>query len=198
VIALLRGLVASREEDHIVVDVQGVGYRVAMPGPTIRELSGGEEVTLHIHTHVREDAIQLFGFANTAQREVFLALTKVKGIGPKLGMAVLGHASTADLVDAVSSGDVKRLTHIPGLGKKTAERILVELQGTLGDLIPAGAMPGKRAPGASALLNDVASALGNLGFKGAQIDAALDQVRSAPDAPTDFDGLFREVMKHLR
>ncbi len=133
-IAFLRGLVVSRGEDHAVIDVQGVGYRVEMAGPAIRMLPPGEEVQLHIHTNVREDAIQLFGFADPTDRSVFLALTKVKGIGPKLSMAVLGNTTTAELVDAVAAGDVKRLTHIPGLGKKTAERILVELRGSLEDL----------------------------------------------------------------
>lgn len=198
-IALLRGLVAERGEDHLVVDVQGVGYKVFVPGPTARSLGGGEEVHLQIHTHVREDAIQLFGFVEPIQRQIFLSLNTVKGIGPKLAMSVLGNSSVPELVDAVSTGDVKRLTHIPGLGKKTAERILVELQGPFAGLVTP-AVTGELKPKATgdAMLNDVASALANLGFKAAQIDRALDSLRDQPERSDDFDVLFREAMRHVR
>lgn len=198
-IAWLRGTLIARAEDSVVLDVQGVGYRVHMPPTHIRAMPEGEELELHIHTHVREDTLQLFGFAAELERQVFLSLKQVKGIGPKLAMAVLGHSSIPDLVGAVSSGDVKRLTHIPGLGKKTAERILVELREPFGQLVPPPE-PGATAPSGdrSVLLRDVASALGNLGFKAGQIDRALDQLRQQKDAPSDFEGLFREALKLVR
>ncbi len=198
-IAFLRGLVCSRGEDHVVVDVSGVGYHVSMAPPAVRALAHGEEVQLHIHTHVREDALQLFGFAHERQREIFLALKKVKGIGPKLAMAVLGNTTIDGLVSTVGAGDVKQLTHIPGLGKKTAERIVLELQGVFGKMTPAGPMPsGPRQSDGSAMLNDVASALSNLGFKSAPIDRALDELRLRQDLPEDFDAVFREAMRLVR
>jgi len=198
VIAFLRGLVCSRSDDHVVVDVNGVGYRVFMAPPNVRALAHGEEVSLHIHTHVREDAFQLFGFVDETQRTVFLALKSVKGIGPKLAMAVIGNTTTAELLEAVVGGDVKRLTSIPGLGKKTAERILVELTETFQKIAPESVPAAVSRAGGSALLNDVASALGNLGFKAAQIDRALDHVRARDDLRQDFDTLFREAMQELR
>lgn len=199
-IALLRGLVVARADDSAVIDVQGVGYHVFVTPPLARSLALGEEVTLHIHTNVREDAIQLFGFPAESERHIFLSLRKVKGIGPKLAMAVLGATTTEELVDAVGRGDVKRLTAIPGLGKKTAERILVELQGAFSEMAILRET-GTGVPPVGAVdrhLADVASALANLGFKPQQIDKALDGLRDA-DAPfADFDAAFRKAMQLLR
>lgn len=201
-IALLRGRVASRGDGQAVIDVQGVGYQVFVPMNLEGELVVGEEVRLHIHTSVREDAITLFGFPSTGQRDIFLSLTKVKGIGPKLSMAVIGSTTPAELVTAVSAGDVKRLTHIPGLGKKTAERILVELQETFGRLVPEYAGASKKSASGTApagdLYHDLQSALGNLGYRSAAVDPVIAQLRADPDGPTTFDGLFREAMKLLR
>ena len=197
-IALIRGVVASRAENHLVIDVQGVGYRVFVSPSVSLGLSTGSDIKLHIHTHVREDAFHLFGFPTEMERELFLSLQKVRGIGPKLAMTILGATTKEALVAAVSSGDVKRLTHIPGLGKKTAERILVELQETFKAILPSTQLAGGKDSEEARLWTDVVSALSNLGFKPAAIDAALQEVRDMPDKPADFDGLFREPMKRLR
>ncbi len=195
-IALLRGLVASRGDDYAVLDVGGVGYLVHVSTTTAARLAPAQEVQLHIHTAVREDAIQLFGFSTTIERDVFLKLNTVTGIGPKLGMAVLSGASIEELIGAVADGNVKRLTQIPGVGKKTAERMLVELQETFRALRPTvPTIPGKPPPDAS--LGDVRSALGNLGFKQAQVDRALELVAEMPNRPKDFDGLLREALRRM-
>ena len=115
-IALLRGKVIGRHETHIVLDVGGVGYRVFMSLPSIQSLPSDEELSLEIHTHVREDAMLLFGFQSSTEREIFLRLTSVSGIGPKLAMNILSGSSIEELVGAVSRGDVKRLPAIPGVG----------------------------------------------------------------------------------
>ena len=200
-IAYLRGLVISRAEHYIVLDVQGVGYRVFTTPQHARSVAHGDEVQLHIHTHVREDTLQLFGFGVEVERGIFLALCDVKGIGPKLGMTILGGASTADLLALVGRGDVKALTKIKGLGKKTAERMVVELSKKFASMAPVASIVGARSPSASTptgILADVASALGNLGFKPAQIDKALDALRAMDGAPEDFESLFREAMKNVR
>lgn len=200
-IALLRGVVAARSNDSVVVDVQGVGYEVFVPAPMVGTLSPGTEISMHIHTSVREDAITLFGFTEVQDRDVFLSLTTVKGIGPKLAMAVMGGMAIPDLVSAVTSRDVRSLTKVPGLGKKTAERIIVELcerfEGLLPGLALSNGTSGKLAV-TGVHYEDVKSALSNLGFKAAHIDRALTDVLETADAPDDFDGLFRDVLKRLR
>lgn len=200
-IAYLRGLVISRADDYIVLDVQGVGYRVFTTPQQARSVAHSDEVQLHIHTHVREDTLQLFGFGVEVERGIFLALCDVKGIGPKLAMTILGGASTTDLLALVGRGDVKALTRIKGLGKKTAERMVVELSKKFAAMAPVASLVGTNVPSTATptgMLGDVASALGNLGFKPAQIDKALDALRAMDDAPKDFEGLFREAMKNVR
>jgi len=197
-IAHLRGVVLSKSNESAVIDVNGVGYLVHAAVPVVAGLTVGEEARLHIHTSVREDAIQLFGFAAPFERDVFLKLTTVKGIGPKLAMAVLSGASLAELVGAVADGDVLRLTKIPGVGKKTAERILVELQEAFRAFRPAVATGSTASLAPADALADVRSALQNLGFKGAQVDRAFEQLEAAPSRPRDFDGLLLETLRHLR
>ena len=197
-IALLRGLVASRAESHIVVDVQGVGYGVYVPATLAEELALGEEVQLHIHTHVRDDAIQLFGFADQLGREIFLALTTVTGIGPKLALGILSGTAISDLLRAVTEGDVKRLTTLKGIGKKTAQRILVELKEVFARISPATVPARPSATGAFGRFDDVASALQNLGFRAADVERAISALQADPEAPSDFEGLFRMAMQLLR
>ena len=197
-IAHLRGVVLSKSNESAVIDVNGVGYLVHAAAPVVAGLTVGEEARLHIHTNVREDAIQLFGFAAPFERDVFLKLTTVKGIGPKLAMAVLSGASLAELVGAVADGDVLRLTEIPGVGKKTAERLLVELQEAFRAFRPAVATGSATLVAPADALADVRSALQNLGFKGAQVDRAFEHLEAVPSRPRDFDGLLRETLRHLR
>ncbi|MDR0477413.1 MAG: Holliday junction branch migration protein RuvA, partial [Desulfobulbaceae bacterium] len=128
-IASLSGKVQAVYADRMVLDVGGVGYEVFVATDAIARLPGrGEAISLHIHTHVREDAIVLFGFADEAEKELFLALKTVSGIGPKLALAALSGMRVNDLCQAIAQGDVKRLTTLPGIGKRTAERICVELK----------------------------------------------------------------------
>lgn len=201
-IALLRGKIIGRHETHIVLDVNGVGYQVFMSLPSIQSLPGDEEVSIEIHTHVREDALQLFGFQSGTEREVFLRLTSVSGIGPKLAMNILSGSSIEELVGAVGRGDVKRLTAIPGVGKKTAERILVELRDVFHTLMltddtlsEASGMATKTQHG---MFADLSSALGNLGYRSAQIDKTLKRLEALDDLPDKFDDLLREALKNIR
>jgi len=198
-IALLRGRVASRGDGTIVVDVHGVGYLVHVPMNLEGGFVVGEEACLHIHTAVREDAITLFGFEATGHRDIFLALNKVKGIGPKLSLAIIGNTTIPELLTAVSNGDVKRLTHIPGLGKKTAARILVELKESFAQLLPEHVAVGEAvAAPKGAVFDDLTSALANLGYRSAAIESVLAQVQAESDGTESFDALFRDAMKLLR
>ena len=200
-IALLRGIVAARNDDSVVIDVQGVGYQVFVPAPMVGVLLPGSEVQMHIHTSVREDSITLFGFTDVKDKDVFLSLTTVKGIGPKLAMAVMGGMVVAELVNTVAAGDVRTLTKIPGLGKKTAERIIVELRERFESKADQFefSVGAKGTPRANAgIEDDVRSALSNLGFKSTHIDKVLAEIAEEPEASGDFDGLFRDALKRLR
>jgi Holliday junction DNA helicase RuvA len=129
VIALVRGHVAVRRGDHVVVETGGVGYRLAVSAETLRQVPAvGRMVTLHSHLVVRDDALALYGFATEEERDLFLALIGVQSVGPKVALAVLGGGSPRELLAAVASGDVARLQSVPGIGKRTAERIVVELR----------------------------------------------------------------------
>jgi Holliday junction DNA helicase RuvA len=129
VIALVRGEVAVRRPDHVVVDCGGVGYRLAVSAETLREVpAAGEEVELHSHLVLRDDGIQLYGFATENERELFLMLIGVQGVGPKVALAVLSGGSSRDLLSAIAAGDSARFQTVPGIGKRTAERIIVELR----------------------------------------------------------------------
>jgi Holliday junction DNA helicase RuvA len=164
-IAFLRGRVLDKQPNRITIDVQGVGYDVHVPLSTYyRVAEPGGEVALRIHTHVREDALQLFGFLTELERQLFERLIGVSGIGPKMGVALLSGMEARDLVVCVLRGDVARLTGIPGIGKKTAERIVLELKDRVSKL---GVEPEETAATASPedrLRDDLLSALQNLGY----------------------------------
>src|SRR5918995_1438025 len=163
-IAHLRGRLLEKHPNRVIVDVNGVGYDVHVPLSTFYEMAEpGEEIALRIHTHVREDALLLYGFATPLEQQLFERLIAVSGIGPKLALAVLSGIEPPDLVRAIEQSDVARLTSIPGVGKKTSERIVVELKDRLPRLHPAVAHAGA-AVEASALRDDVLSALVNLGY----------------------------------
>ena len=167
-IATLTGKVLIKGMDRVVIDVSGVGYEVFLTTDALTRLpDSSEEIFLHIYTQVREDAIVLYGFLETEDKEMFLYLTSVSGIGPKLGLAALSGMRVAELCRAIAAGDIKLLTSLQGVGKKTAERICVELKDKVGDLAAGGdlvEMAGDVAPGASSAVADVLSALGNLGY----------------------------------
>jgi holliday junction DNA helicase RuvA len=137
VISRLRGVPAGRTVDGLVVDVGGVGYLVAATPSVLQRAEGASEVTVETYLHVREDALQLYGFADAAERSLFVRLLGVSGIGPKVALAVVSSASPAELARAIALRDSARFQAIPGIGKKTAERIVLELEGSLAEAVPA-------------------------------------------------------------
>ena len=191
-IARLKGTLVEKSPSRIVVDVGGVGYDVLVPLSTFYQLGdAGAIVTLRVHTHVREDMLALFGFATGLEQDLFERLIAINGIGPKLALAVLSGIDPAELVRAIRAQDVARLTRIPGVGKKTAERIGLELK----DRLPQAAEPAA-APGGDDLRADLLSALTNLGYKGAVADKAVDAaLRKTPGAP--FEHLLRDILRGM-
>ncbi len=196
-IAFLRGRLLEKHPNRITLDVHGVGYDVAVPLSTFYTLGEpGAEVALRIHTHVREEALALFGFATPLELLLFERLIAISGIGPRLALAVLSGIEPADLVRAVRSQDTARLTAIPGVGKKTAERIGLELRDRLPAHLVAGAGAPAPAPDGEELRDDLLSALVNLGYHRAAAEKAIDRVLgTAGDA--SFETSLREVLKAL-
>jgi Holliday junction DNA helicase, RuvA subunit len=199
-IAFLRGTLLEKQPNQLIVDVGGVGYDVSVPVSTFSAMPDtGREVKLHIHTHVREDAICLFGFATAEEKTLFEKLVTVSGIGPKLAVTVLSGLSVADLVAAIRSGEAARLVKVPGVGKKTAERIVLELRDKV-EALAAGAAAAAAQPAATALSaveQDVVSALVNLGCQRAAADAAVRKARAA-GTPEEFEPLFRRSLELVR
>lgn len=198
-IARLRGTLVEKHPNQAVVEAGGVGYDVMISVTTYSALPApGAEVALRIHTHVREDAIQLFGFLSPEERTLFERLITVSGIGPKLAITALSGLAVDDLVSAISGGEVQKLVRIPGIGKKTAERIVLELRDKVG--LPAG--PGA-APAAPAVLlsreeEDVASALMNLGAQRAAAEAAARKAILEGGPGAGFEQTFRRALELLR
>ncbi|MEQ1898461.1 MAG: Holliday junction branch migration protein RuvA [Vicinamibacterales bacterium] len=198
-IGFLRGTVLQKAPERLLVDVQGVGYELRVPLSTFYQVSEpGAQVALHVHTHVREDALQLFGFLTVLEQQVFERLIGVSGIGPKLAIAVLSGIEPADFVAAVERQDVARLTRVPGVGKKTAERIVLELRDRLAKLMVPATGSGPERSTSSRLRDDLLSALVNLGYHRVAADKALGAVlAAAPDAPLEqaLRAALRELMK---
>ena len=198
-IASLRGALVEKRPNQIVVDVQGVGYDVSIPISTYSGLPDvGSQITVRVHTHVREDAIALFGFSTAEEKTVFERLISVSGIGPKLAVTVLSGLAVADLTAAIRSGDVQKLTRIPGVGKKTAERMVLELRDKV-DVAPGTTPPAateKSAP-FSDVEHDVLSALMNLGCQRPAAETAIRKAAAA-GAGTDFEPLFRKSLELVR
>jgi holliday junction DNA helicase RuvA len=191
-IAHLRGTLIAKHPYQAVVEASGVGYDVAISIPTFSDLpAAGSEVALHIHTHVREDAIALFGFLRIEEKRLFEKLLAVSGIGPKLAITILSGMPVTDMIGAIRGGDVARLTRIPGIGKKTAERMVLELRDKVEEF--GAAAPAKTV---SALEEDVLSALVNLGYKRATAERAL-ATAARNGAADEFDTLFREALAAL-
>jgi len=198
-IAFLRGRLLEKHPNRLIVDVNGVGYDVAVPLSTFFDLTApGAEVSLRVHTHVREDQLALYGFGSALEQHMFERLITISGIGPKLALAALSGMAPADLVRAIRTADIARLSSIPGIGKKTAERIVVELK----DKLPAGAAPA--VPGAPApppaeadSRADLLSALVNLGYQRATAEKAVDRAIAADGASADIEVLLRAALRHL-
>jgi Holliday junction DNA helicase RuvA len=197
-IARLTGRLIEKQATRLVVDAHGVGYEVHVPLSTFYHLPDtGGEVTLRIHTHVREDALSLFGFATGLEQHLFERLIAISGIGPRLALSVLSGIEPADLVRAVQSGDVGRLTLIPGIGKKTAERIGLELKGRLPQPLSSELEKGGDAPAGEPLLRaDVLSALLNLGYHRALAEKALDAALRAA-GETTFERTLKSALQEL-
>ena len=199
-IAYLRGKLLEKHPNQAIVETGGVGYDVIIPVSTFSGLGEtGSEVRLRVYTHVREDALQLFGFLTSEEKIVFERLISVSGIGPKLAITVLSGLATPDLISAIREGSVERLVRIPGVGKKTAERMVLELKDKL-DMLPGApraAVAGGAAPAdaLNAVEQDVLSALLNLGCQRAAAETA---VRKARGTSADFEPLFRKALELMR
>jgi Holliday junction DNA helicase RuvA len=198
-IASLRGTVLEKHPNQVIVESGGVGYDVAIPVSTYTALpEAGQEVRLRIHTHVREDALALYGFLTADEKMMFERLISVSGIGPKLAITVLSGVATAELIAAIRGGEAARLVRVPGIGKKTAERMILELREKLPP-IEGTAAPGAQAgsPSITALERDVVSALMNLGCTPAAAEAAVLKAKAA-GGPNDFEPLFRRALELVR
>jgi Holliday junction DNA helicase RuvA len=194
-IAHLSGTLLEKHLQRLIVDVGGVGYEVQVPLSTFYVVGEpGTAVALRVHTHVREDAIQLFGFAAALEQTLFERLIGISGIGPKVALAVLSGIEPNDLVRAIRQADLARLTSIPGVGKKTAERIVIELR----DRLPPGT-ESERGPSTTAeddVRTDLLSALANLGYQRGVAEKAVDRVIGRTTARA-FEPLLRDVLKDL-
>jgi Holliday junction DNA helicase RuvA len=198
VIARLQGALVEKHPSRIVIDVGGVGYDVQVPLSTFYGLGEpGATVALRIHTHVREDQLALFGFSTALEQDLFERLIAISGIGPKLGLAVLSGIEPADLIRAIRTQDVARLTKIPGVGKKTAERIGLELKDRLPHALVEPAGPAAAPAGAEdQLRDDLLSALVNLGYQSPAAQKAIDRVlKAAPDA--GFEQALRDALRSM-
>jgi Holliday junction DNA helicase RuvA len=191
-IAYIRGTLIHKTPGRVIVDTGGVGYAVAIPVSSFVRLGEiGGTVELHIHTHLSDDALALYGFVAQDEKDMFLKLVGISGIGPKLAMNILSGIAPEDLEDAVKAGDVARISLVPGIGKKTALRITLELQDKLEKketLLSAKGSPEKE---------DLLSALQNMGFRLKEAERAVDQTLAANKPGTEFEKLLRECLKRL-
>ena len=193
-IAHLRGKLLAKHPNQAIVETGGVGYDVSISVPTFSDLPAiGGEVTLHIHTHVREDLIALYGFLRPAEKRLFEKLITVSGIGPKLAVTILSGMAANEMISAIRGNDVNRLTRIPGIGKKTAERMVLELRDKLA---PEGVAESAVMPAMSPVEEDVLSALMNLGYQRAAAERALASVEKNGKS-SSFEIMFRQTLAVL-
>jgi Holliday junction DNA helicase RuvA len=199
-IALLRGRLVEKHPTRLIVDVGGVGYDVQVPVSTFYHLTEpGGEVSLRVHTHVREDLIALYGFASAHELALFERLISVNGVGPKLGLAVLSGLDAHDLANAIRTADVARLSSVPGIGRKTAERIVLELKDKLPAVSPGEPTAAGQAPPSAddVLRTDLLSALVNLGYQRPAAERAIEGVLADAPAPVSFERLFKQALRGL-
>ncbi len=196
-IARITGNLISKDPASVVIDVHGVGYRAFIPLSSFYGLPDtGSQVSLHIHTHVREDAILLYGFLTRREKELFLALIAVSGIGPKVALAIISGLPAEELADAIARGDQKKISTIPGVGPKTAARVVLELKDK-------AAVLGAREPGPSGVSapsrqrDEAVSALINLGYRKNMAEDAVKKVCAAHGEDTAIEALIKEALKTL-
>jgi Holliday junction DNA helicase RuvA len=198
-IASLTGRLAFKAPTHLVLDVHGVGYEVLIPLSTYYGLPNlGESTSLSVHTHVREDAIQLFGFLTPQEKDAFVLLTSVSGVGPKLALSLLSALPVPALVLAIQSGDVEKLTTVPGIGTKSAGRLVLELKDKV-EKLHIGAASAREGPrqGQDATFDDALSALVNLGYRPQDAKEALKQVKTSNAESMVLKDMIRESLKEL-
>lgn len=194
-IARLSGRLLRKAPQEVVIDVGGVGYRVTIPLSTFYRLGGeGEAAALRVHTHLREETIALFGFLTAAEHDLFEKLIAVAGVGPKLAVNILSGIETEDLVQALRAGDLARLTRIPGVGRKTAERLVVELKDKMPARPERAEAPG--APEGAADREDVISALTHLGYSRGEAERAVERA-GRDGGPRRFEDLLRQALRSL-
>jgi holliday junction DNA helicase RuvA len=200
VIASLRGVVQEKGATEVVLDVNGVGYRVAVSVLCAARLPPvGEQALLRVRTVVREDALDLYGFLSRTEEDLFLLLTSVSHVGPKVALGVLSGLEPDELIEAIARGDVVRLTKIHGVGRKTAERVVLELREKVKQLAGELAASGKKKKGARpSVRSDLVSALVNLGYKDVQAEAAAQAAQDGLGEEAAFEALFKEAMRALR
>lgn len=195
----LRGQLLQKKPNVVLVDVQGVGYEVHIPLTSFYELPDeGKEVILKVYTHVREDMLALYGFKTQREKDFFLKLISISGIGPKLAVSILSGAQVEELAHAIAQGDLHRLTAIPGVGRKTAERVVLELKGQISSfLVPEQAQMAREQETLDAMQEDILSALVNLGYARAAADKALLATIRAGECQRTFEDLLRNTLRRL-
>jgi len=198
-IGQLRGQLLLKKANLILVDVQGVGYEVHIPLTSFYELPAeGGEVRLRIHTHVREDAFLLYGFITQREKDFFLKLISISGIGPKLAIAILSGAKVEELAQAIADGNLSRLVSIPGIGRKTAERLVLELKDQIAGFLIARQEESARVAGKTdGLQEDILSALVNLGYPRAGAEKALNAALHSAECERTFEDLLRHTLRRL-
>jgi Holliday junction DNA helicase RuvA len=199
-IALISGKIVHKGISHVIVDVHGVGYRIFIPLTTFYELpEAGQVITLHVHTNVKQDAINLFGFYTVQERDLFQLMISVSGIGPKMSMNILSGISAQELLRAISGGNVGKLVNIPGVGKKMAERLILELKEKVIKKMMIEEMPAAddQHQAGEIIIEDALSALVNLGYKSNVAKDALDKVLRATEEELGMDQLLKKTLKIL-
>ena len=198
-IAHIQGRLHFKSPEYLVIDVDGIGYQVQVPLSTFYDLPQvGTAVSLHIHTHVREDALQLYGFQSPEEKILFVRLISISGIGPRLAVNILSGISPVELVESISQNNLARLISVPGVGRKTAERIMVELRDKVSSLLPDHdvTVPIKTAADEAAI-EDALSALLNLGYKKGVAQRAIENARQRLEGEITLESLLKESLRAL-
>jgi holliday junction DNA helicase RuvA len=198
-IAHIQGFLHFKSPEYLVIDVDGIGYQVHVPLSTFYDLPQlGSTVSLHIHTHVREDALQLYGFQSPEEKALFVRLISISGIGPRLAVNILSGISPAELVDSLIQNNLARLISVPGVGRKTAERIMVELRDKVSTLLPGHDVTEPvKATADEAMIEDALSALLNLGYKKGVAQRAIENARKRLQGEITLESLLKESLRAL-